>query len=69
MENKRKMEPEPAAYFEGKLISDESEYTPMLGNATANAMADQLAVKTAVELGLFTEEEAKALLVDPKNSV
>ena len=55
------MRPEPEVLCNG-ATSDESEHAPMLANDTANAMADELAIRQAVEAGL-SREEAESLVL------
>lgn len=40
-----KMEAEPAVYYNGELVSDESEHAEWLDNPKANRMADALAME------------------------
>jgi hypothetical protein len=60
MRNKE-LQPEPAVYYNDKLVSDESEHTPMVANEQANRMSDALAADQARKLGL-TEEEISLLI-------
>ena len=63
------MQAEPVVEFEGKK-SDWTEHAPMLANANANQIADELAIEQAESLG-FTEAELKLLqgssLIPPRD--
>jgi hypothetical protein len=56
------MEPEPAVYFDGQLVSDESEHAAMLDNPRANRMSDELAADQAREIG-FSEDDIKKYIL------
>lgn len=58
---KDKKQAEPQVIYRG-LVSDASEHLPMLDNQEANTMADEIAIRQAVESGTFTEAEARALM-------
>jgi hypothetical protein len=58
----KEMKPEPAVYYNGQLVSDESEHAAMLDNPKANRMSDELAAEQARLLGLTEEEIQKYIL-------
>jgi len=66
MNDNDEMLAEPMVIQDGK-VSDASEHLPLLSNPDASSMADELAIREAVASGLFTEEEARALMSGPED--